>query len=243
MEQWRYKIDRNPFLEKDETIEFNTIIPPQTTLYSVGNNIRAEVGDYLLLLATDRSGRVKGYVQLQLGEEQVTKPNATLLVLRTNYTEPEAGNEKNTTRFGFLDFSSNIKDATKWMYRIGDKSFGNIELDSVIEGAMDYQAEENIKDVSDGKYLLLLATDNSGKTKGYREFRLSERNIRGGDARVLNNENYTLENGNKPGTTKFTKLTPLGMEGSIRWKYKLMEGKLDEKPYLNSIIEDTNLSL
>lgn len=126
------------------------------------------------------------------------------------------------------------------MYRIGDKSFGNIELDSVIEGAMDYQAEENIKDVSDGKYLLLLATDNSGKTKGYREFRLSERNIRGGDARVLNNENYTLENGNKPGTTKFTKLTPLGMEGSIRWKYKLMEGKLDEKPYLNSIIEDTN---
>ena len=240
--QWRYKISREAFLESEETIEFNTIIP-QTAVYNKGNNIRAEAEDYLLLLATDGSGKIKGYKQFKLKKSQVTKPNAPLLLPRTNYTEPEAGSVENSTKFRFLDFSTNIKGTDKWQYVIGDKSFGNIELDSMIEKAGGFKSGEDIKDVSNGDYLLLLATDGSGKVKGYREFRLTERNIRGGPAKELKlDENYVLEKGNRPGTTKFTKLMPLGMEGNINWKYKLMNSTLpnDGKPYLNSVIEDIN---
>ena len=246
VDQWRIKISREPFLQGKETIELNSIIP-QTSVYREGSNIRAETNDWLLLLATDSSGRVKAYAQIQLEEEHVRKPNATLLIPRTNYTEPEAGTVENSTRFGFLDFSTNVDGANKWMYKIGKEPFGAIELDSNIEdtlpvGDEGYNVGKNIEKVYHGDYLLLLATDSDGKVKGYREFRLTERNIRGGPAKKLDENNYELEKGNRPGTTKFNKLVPLGMEGNIIWKYKLMDSPLpnDEKPYLNSVIEDTH---
>ena len=238
VEQWRIKISKE---KHNEPIELNAVIP-QANIYGAGNNIRAEANDWLLLLATDYNGRVKGYTQIQLKEEDIRKPNATLLIPRTNYTEPEAGTVENSTRFEFLDSSTNVVGATEWRCKIGKSTFGTIELDSVIDDAIECKAGDNIVGVSDGDYLLLLATDGEGKIKGYREFRLTERNIRGGPARELNNDNYALEKGNKPGTTRFSKLVPLGMEGSIRWKYKLMDKELleNEKPYLNSIIENTN---
>ncbi|NMA86410.1 MAG: hypothetical protein GX968_03690, partial [Tissierellia bacterium] len=245
IEQWRIKTSPDQFLKTGETLELNSIVP-QANIYSDGNNIRINANDWLLLLATDYSGRVKAYAQIQLKEDDIRKPNATLLMPSTNYTEPEAGTEENSTRFGFLDFSTNVLDATKWMYKVGNITFGPIELDSIVDGALPagegYKVGENIGKVSVGDYLLLLATDDDGKAKGYREFRLMERNIRGGPARVLNEDNYAIEKGSNPGTTKFSELKPVGMEGNIRWKYKLINEKLpeNEKPYLNSIIEDAN---
>ncbi|NMA87374.1 MAG: hypothetical protein GX968_08625, partial [Tissierellia bacterium] len=245
VEQWRIKTNPEPFLKDGESLELNSIVP-QANIYNDGNNIRVNTNDWILLLATDYSGRVKAYSQIKLNEENIRKPNAALLIPGTNYTEPEAGTEENTTRFRFLDTSTNVIDATKWMYKVGKTTFGPIELDSIVEDALpavgSYKAGENIDRVSVGDYLLLLATDKDGKVKGYREFILLERNIRGGPARMLNEDNYEFEKGNRPGTTKFSKLVPLGMEGNIRWKYKLINKKLPEKekPYLNSIIEDAN---
>lgn len=239
VEQWRIKISNKKHLIEGEAIELNSIIS-QTTVYREGENIRAEVGDWLLLLATDRIGRIKAYAEIQLNESNLRKPNAPLLILNTNYIEPKPGSVENSTKFEFLDFSTNIVGATKWMYKIGDRTFGNIELDSVIENALEYSnINDNIVGVSVDDYLLLLATDNEGKVKGYREFKLTERNIRGGPARILDKNNYALEKGTRPGTTRFNKLLPMGMEGTIRWRYKLLENELPEgeKPYLNSIIE------
>ncbi len=62
----------------------------------------------------------------------------------------------------------------------------------------------------------MLATDEEGKVKGYREFRLTEREVRGGPAVILKpDQNYELEKGSRPGTTRFKKLSFAGVEGGL----------------------------
>ena len=245
VEEWRIKVSNEKLLEDDEKVEYNSIVP-QTSGYREGQDIRAAAGDWILLLATDRSGRVKAYAHFQLGKDSIRNPNATLLMPTTNYIGPLPGGEENSTRFEFLDFSTNIKDATKWMYKIGDKPFKDMELDSRVEGAQDYQVNDNIEKVTPGSYLLLLATDEEGKVKGYREFRLTEREVRGGPAVILKpDQNYELEKGSRPGTTRFKKLSFAGVEGASSWRYKLLDEELEDKdkPYMNNIVDGSNYAV
>lgn len=237
VEQWRYRVDKKKY---EGVIEYNSVLPG-TSIYKEGDNIRAEAGDCLVLLATDKTGRVKGYAIIDLDEDNVRKPNATLLRPNTNYVGPEPGTEKNSTRFSFLNFEHDGEENIKWMYKVGDSSFGNIELDSIVEDSKEYTVGENILGVASGDHLLLLAADERNQVKAYGEFKLTERDVRGGPARELDTNNYTLEPGIKPGTTRFTKLLPLGLEGSIRWRYKLLDKELakEEIPYLNSIVDGT----
>ncbi|WP_077369451.1 hypothetical protein [Anaerosalibacter sp. Marseille-P3206] len=244
--EWRYKV----LQEKIETpIEFNSKID-RTTKYNTGNNIRVNVGDNLLIVATDRFGNIKAYAQFKIEPKNVRSPNAPLLIGGTNYKiqGPEPGSMENSTKFSYLDFSTNVVGATKWMYGIGNQSFGPIEYDSVLKEAKEYTVTDNIgkdiENVSEGKYLLLLATDNDNKVKAYKEFRLTLDQIKGTKAKILASDtNYIIEKGDKPGTTKFSKLDPIGAAGASNWKYKLIETEekiqIENNIYTNYIVKDT----
>lgn len=233
--QWRYKI-----IKEDIDVEYNSIVE-RSLSYGAGRDIRVEPGENILLLATDSNLKTKGYAVIEIKEDQIKNPNAPLLMINTNYTEPVPGSKNGSTKFGFLSFSTNITGATKWIYKIGDKTFGSIELDSKFEGTP-YIKDSDIENVKVNDYLILLATDDNGQVKAYREFRLTDKNIRGGEVPVLTDVNYTLTTGSKPGTTKFSKLEFYGISGANRWKIKTLEKDLDpsEKPYLNSIVDDAS---
>lgn len=230
--QWRYKIQS----EKFETPELNSTID-RSTIYTQGANIAVKEKEHLILLATDNSGKIKAYVTFEISKDNIKAPNAKFLMPTVNYSEPEPGSEKNSTMFGFLSHD-NIHGATKWMYKVGDSSFGYIELDSTVKDASEYSdVGTNISPVKDGDYLLLLATDEDGNVKAYREFRLNSDQIRGSNAKELESDrHYSISPGTLAGTSKLTGLGLWGIEGANRWKVKVMETRPDE-PYTNSIVD------
>lgn|GEM_PF-6502917 len=235
--QWRYKIEKKDF----KTPELNSTID-RSAIYTQGANIPVSIGDCMILLAVDGSGKIKAYKMFKLEEKHIKAPNARGLMPTVNYSEPEPGSAESSTKFGFLNLD-NIDGAKKWMYAIGDKSFGNVEIDSKVDKANEYSVNTNIVDVKENQYLLLLATDDGGdNVKAYREFRLNIDQIRGSNAKKLEKDkHYKISPGTLPGTSKLTDLGFWGIEGATRWKIKVLEKDLDEnsKPYTNSIVKDT----
>ncbi|MFA5576688.1 MAG: hypothetical protein WCZ27_00730 [Tissierellaceae bacterium] len=237
---WRYKLVKGDV----EDIEFNTPFA-NSNYYTPNTNIpSAAVGDNLVIAATDSSSRVKIYGVFELVDGMVRGENASLLVLGSNYFlgEPKAGTHEGSTSFTNLSFSSNILGASKWMVAIGSSSFGDIEKDTEVEDSEFYNVNSDIEDVKINDYLLLLATDVDGKVKGYREFRLNEGNIRGGKAVELKvgtgtGENYTVERGVEPGTTRFANLKFDGLYGATNWRYKLFDEEPIEEPYFNQVVD------
>lgn len=242
--QWRYRL-----VDKDiENIEFDSVFS-NSSFYREGMDIpSAKDGHYLILGATDGYSRLKMYTSIKLEKGMIRDKNADYLISPANYNfnDPSPGKKEGSTKFNTLSFSTNIKDAHKWMIHSSDISFGAIEIDSIVEGAIDYEIGDDIEDIGINDYILLLATDNQGKIKGFTEFRLMEKNIKGGKAVILTEgskagENYIIDRGNAPSTTRFKDLKLDGVFGATDWKYKWMEKKLnnDELPYLNQIIDDS----
>lgn len=240
---WRYKL-----VDEDvENIEFNSVFT-NSNPYSQGIDIpSAKAGDYLILAATDGYSRVKMYTTIKLEKTMIRGKNANFLVAPANYNlnEPSPGSAEGSTKFSTLDFSTNIKEADKWMIAVSSNSFGYIEMGSTVEGTTDYKIGDDIP-VSINDYLLLLATDDKDKVKGFAEFRLMEKNIRGGEPAILSEgsgpgNNYIIERGLTPSTTRFKDLKFDGVFGATNWKFKWLESNLtdNELPYLNEIIPDT----
>ncbi len=129
------------------------------------------------------------------------------------------------------------EEANKWIYIIGNESFGVIEAGITVDGTS-YKIDQDILPVESNDHLLLLAVDDQDRVIAYREFRLIGDNIHGGDAKKLTKDNYILGKGNKPSTTSFSNLVPLGLDNpnSIRWKIKLVNST-EDIPYMNSIVE------
>lgn len=222
----------------------------------------ANAGEYLLILLVDSEYRTKYYATILLTNDNVRGPNANILRTPQHYSKPIPGSVNGSTKFDYLGFGTGrdfIEGATKFMVKVWDKPFGKIEINKEVKDAFNYgkiedgkltyiandnESDENGNilnvDIETNKHLLLLATDNGGKVKAYGEFILDKRNIRGGDATEISDGNYELGVGEKPSTTRFTKLEKYGFSPSINWLYKWSENNefLAEKPYLNQIIED-----
>lgn len=242
--QWRYKLVDNDI----EDIEFNSVFS-NSSFYRENVDIpTAKAGDYLILAATDGFSRLKMYTSIKLEGPMIRGKNADYLISPANYNhnDPSPGSAEATTKFNTLSFSTNIKGGKKWMVKTSTNNLGPIEMDSIVDNAQDYTIGEDIKDVSINDYVVLLATDNAGKVKAFAEFRLMENNIKGGDPAILREgsgpgENYIIERGNTPSTTRFTNLKFDGVFGASNWKYKWMENKLDDEdlPYLNQVVADS----
>lgn len=256
--QYYYK-----FVPESTTVGINEKVTNIRPL-EAGKDLRtAKAGENLLILLVDSEHRTKYYATIQLTTENVRGPNANTLRTPQHYSEPIAGSKNGSTKFEHLGFSVGqdfIEGATKFMVKVSDKPFRKIEIDKAVEGASDYakiedgeltyttndkKSDENGNilnvDIEKNKHLLLLATDDDGKVKAYKELILNKRNIRGGDATEIPNGNYELGVGEKPSTTTFTKLEKYGFSRNITWLYKWSEdGKFSpEQPYINQIV-DTN---
>lgn len=221
----------------------------------------AKIGSYLLILLVDSGGRTKYYANIPLTATNTRDSDAPLLVRGRNYSEPVPGTEFGSTKFNLLGFDG-ITDATKFMVATSNVAFTPVELNAKVAGAVPYatinpdktinytvstgktDANGNILgvDIKDNKYLLLLATDGDGKVKGYQRFTLTENMIRGKEAKPLTSVNFTIGKGTKPGTVKFTKLSPFGI-GNTSWMYKWAETDefTDNPPFEGQIITNANV--
>ena len=235
---WRYKVVQDD--SEIKNLDVTTTVVGSSSYFS-GGNISVTEGQFIALLATDSSGRVKAYSVIEIKKEQIKPPAAQLLALTTNYSMPVAGTGENSTRFEFLDFSS-ISGATKWMYKASDTSFGVVDYDSVVVNAIpyDYPNNKNIINIKVGQRLLLLATDEDEKVKAYREFTLTQAQVRGKNALELNKttiKNFDIEKGSKAGTTRFVNLAFWGLDGNpSRWQVKVLSSSDNFTPAFDSIV-------
>lgn len=196
-------------------------------------------GKYLLLLAVDSFNRTKAYANIPLSYDTNVKAGSALkLTITTNYKEPVPGSSYESTKFTYLNLPSG---ASKWIYKIGDTSFGIPEAGSKVTGYTEYTPYNEIVNVSTGKYLILFAVDSNDKIISYIEFRLIDSQVKGREGVQLETPNYTVMKGDKPGTSRL-KLEPLGFENpaSIRWRYQLTDDST-KKPYTNEVISDSIL--
>ncbi len=187
--KWMYKVSENlanPILNK---------VVEGSSDYTAGQNIRANVGDDFLLLATDNEGKVKAFAKISLTSSVIADPPAILLREGgVNYVGPVKGDNPGTTKFESLSGSASIGENPGWMYVVSDEEPVVPELDGKIEdidgNVRELVAKESIGgDLLPSEYLMLLATDNN-KIKGYAIFRLNEANIKMGPAILLEEDKH-----------------------------------------------------
>lgn len=218
------------------SIEFNKQFTDAKDL-KINTDVPVSVGKFLQILVVDGSNKTKAFTTIELSFENVKAGNAVPLDLTTNYKGPFPGSKNNSTQFTFLNLPAG---ADKFVYEIGDTSFGIPEAGSKLTGDLavnEAKVNTDIEGVGANKYLRLLAVDNDKKIVAYREFRLSESQVKGAAISELIDGSYELSPGNTPSSTKL-KLEPLGLENptSIRWRYKLVDSDT-YKPYLNEIVD------
>lgn len=150
--------------------------------YVAGQDIEnVSINDHILLLATDNQGNVKGFAEFRLMEENIKGGEPTILSEGTrpgsNYVI-ERGNTPGTTRFVNLKFDG-VFGGVNWKYKWMENKLSEGELpyfNQVVANTEYYSVFNSIgEDIpvswvsTEDKYgyILLLAVDNYGKTKGY----------------------------------------------------------------------------
>ncbi|MEW9121932.1 MAG: hypothetical protein AB2421_04400 [Thermotaleaceae bacterium] len=238
---WRYKVQNEAF----SIPEWNSVISGATN-YTQGANIPIAPGQNLLLLAVDSSSRVKGYkIFTNLESSQIKVAIALQLAQTTHYTLPEPGIDEGSTKFRQLSFGAPaIPGATKWYVKVQANSFEAPGFDTMLPGAMEYTMNTSIlkegEKLTAGQRLLLLATDDVGKIKAYKEFTLTANQIRSPNAPVLPESNFHNDFGSLPGTTRFTTLSFFGLSGATAWRY-VVAGEIFSEPGLDSTLVGTTL--
>lgn len=187
-------------------------------------------GKYLVLVAVDNSGLIKAWMYKDIDPGVIRPADAYLLkVANGEYTKPVPG-----TTIGAISLSINEtkiennigKPVSQWWYKLYDKDFDNPYMGSNITGDMiAYVPGQDIGNVSEEQYLLIIGTDGSG-TLTYLKERIQYDQIKQGDAKALKssaedsvNFNYSVpEPGDKPGQTKIKTLKPVS--GAYAWEYK-----------------------
>lgn len=207
--------------------------------YTAGADITAAAGNHLLVVGVDIDGstnKIKAYVDLTLDVTQIRQADAADIP-DANFTAPEMGTTAGTTKIPVLKLDG-ITDASKFMVKVQNDAFAIPQMNSVMSGASDYGANQNIP-VTAGQHLILLATDANGKIKTYKQMIISSAQIRPGDAmKLIAPNDYALpQTGTLVGTTKIV-LSSNGISGFAEWRYKIGETAF-EVPYKGSKLSDT----
>ncbi|PYG89524.1 Ig-like protein group 2 [Ruminiclostridium sufflavum DSM 19573] len=141
--------------------------------YDVNKDITVKEGQYVTLYAVDETGRIKGYVCLQVLADNV-RGVAPLLILNANYSVPEAGSLLNKTKISSLSLPTG---ATEWKYAVQDSAPALILKDQLLSGMSSYTQGSDIA-AAEGQHLILAAVDGSGHVKAYADLLLIADNIR-----------------------------------------------------------------
>jgi len=148
-------------------------------VYAVNQDIPVREGQYVVLYAMDTTGRIKGYVGIKVGAENV-RGVAPLLKLGTEYSIPVPGAMINTTKFEATTLKLPA-GATIWKYAIQNSAAGTILKDSLLTGFTSYTEGSDIL-AAEGQHLILVATDALGYTKAYADIVISASNLRNVEA-------------------------------------------------------------
>lgn len=247
-------------------VDDDTVIPKLDRVYSgsvgysVGQDIKVTAGDYLMLLATDDSGKVKAYRIVGIIDGMIRDPLADNFQEFRDYSMPERGTSVGTTKFQHLNY-----DGAELYYELSDKSINVPEKDSDLPSHISgnkilnpsYLAD-NIKifEPSDAKlrdangftkYMIIYAVkDGKIIAATHENFRITPDNVRLPDATKLPWANYKdSESGQplKPGTsansTMLKKLDKNNIDGAGDLKYVYTFVSQETTPGINEIIRST----
>ena len=210
--------------------------------YVTGNNISIAGNQDLLLLATDAGGKVKAYQLFTAGTFPIRQPAAVELQQTTHYSLPVKGSAVNTTKIDLLTKGLSptypLSEVTQWSYKVQSEPFIAPEMNSTLAGTTGYTAGSDIP-AQPNQYLLILATDNDGKIKGYKSFLLNTDQVRAAKVPELLDINYTIpEPGTQSGTTRIATLTLTGLSGVTGWRCKVQQD-----PFITQDIPELNTTV
>lgn len=219
------------------TTEFEKYTETKTfSEYTADGDIPVKEGQHLVLLGVDSTGttnKIKAYVDITIDSTAVRQEDAPPIP-EGNFTAPEKGSTAGTTKIFDLNFNTAVKEATKYMYKIQNEEVKvALQLNSTLSGAKDCIKNQDIT-ISNGQHLILLATDDNGRIKAYKDITVVSSQIRPGDAmKLLPLTNYTGPSaGSDIGSTKIV-LSKNGIQNFDGWKYKIGDAAF-EIPYLGS---------
>ena len=218
--------------------------------YDLGQDIVAEIGQSLMILETDSTGRVKRFGIAALDENNVKAGLANKLELGPHLKEPVKGSKVGTIKFEFLKYQDYdfilIKsqeaipvpemDSIVSGYRIGKDGFGTEDIRVYEENDEKLRSEEGFRD-----FAMVLAVDEDNKVKAYYGFELNRDNVKLPEAGQLNDGglvNYELTKGDLPNTTKVSKLDSTGLLGVSSFRYRVIDEGI--KLEYNTIISGTS---
>lgn len=238
---WWYKVYKGttpPSIEFKESITrvngFNNFT---TTL-----NITIEPNDYIVLVSVDKENKALGYANIKVDSSQITATNAIPLKPIQNYEGPIPGSKAGSTKFTKL-LNGSLTNVNGWMYKVGKSTFGTIETGADTTGYTSYTVSADIEGVAPNDRLLLVAVDSASKVIASTEITLTSTMIRGKDGIIMTEDNYTIEKGSTPSTTKLTNLNRSGIDGypytGWKWMYKVLDNELTgaSLPYVNQKVD------
>lgn len=233
---------------------FTTPVKKDVSAYTLGTgakdldpskDIPVEANNHILLLATDKDGKVKGYADITVGDSQIQAPYAVDLISKAaTYSGPSKGSEAGSTKISLRITADIPQDSGTiiWKYQKGTSQFAKPHLNdnaSSGTGYADYKSEADIPMIKAGEYLIIAAvsqyTDGSEKIKAYLQFKMNAEWIRPAEVAGLQPDNYDGPYpGSEPGTTKLVNLELFDLT-NCQWKVKVTGA--DDK-----IFEDTQFT-
>ncbi len=206
------------------------------TAYTQNTDITgATDGSYLLLVGVNEAGTkqlIKAYASIPLDTTSIRQADVQEIPT-INYSLPEMGTSAGTTMFRDLNFTRPVTgaalsaDVTKYMFKVQNEPFAVPQINSMLSGAQNISAKQNIT-ITSGQNLILLATDANGKIKAYKVFAINEQQIRPGDAlKMISPNDYSVpQPGSAVGTTRVV-LSTSGIPGwtaGYKWQIKVQDG-------------------
>jgi len=173
--KWQYAVQTGPF----SVPGMDTTLTGATD-YTMGADIPITAGQHLMLLATDKDGKIKAFADMIVTAGQINiNTAAPVLATPANYSVPEAGITSGTTKIVSLNLTG-IAGATKWRVAIQAGPFTTPDLNSdstLIVGVTDYTAGTDIP-VATGQHLILMATDAGNLVKAYADITIAQNQIK-----------------------------------------------------------------
>jgi len=238
--KWQVKV-----ADKDEVITLDSIFTNPIN-YTSGIDILVKKNQYVVLAAVDASGKVKAYKNIQITlDTQLNPPLANKLVSGLNYANPKYGSVTGST--AIYVSPQGINGCTAFVVKVisapvniiaGDKISYTAASGISFTDFYSYTSGSNIA-ASVGQYIQLIAVNASNLVLAYENINIPEGSIRPGDAVSLQTpQNYSvLQPGAGVGTTKFTNLDFVGIQGGEKWVVKVLDADLTVVPLINSSVE------
>lgn len=188
-------------------------------------NIKPGTATYIVLLATDSSGKIKAFANVTVDKDKIRKANPGI------ECEFVPGAITNSTIINKLP-------AGKYVYKIQSNAFETIYVGIELVGTT-YNPGEQIDNVSVGQHILIASVDTNGEVLAYVDKTLTASNIKQPEAKQLTQgvEYSKPEPGTIGGSTR---ITTLNMDGAS-WYYRISNAPLSTPAYNSSLPSNATL--